>query len=82
MTSKKLYPMQIKTLQVLNQSPCAWVNTFELRSAGVTSPANCISSLKSRGAEIEKDSRTAHDHLGNEHVGIAHYRFIGWVQDE
>lgn len=81
-TTKKLHPVQIKTLQLLNYHPYAWVSTFELRNAGVTSPASCISNLKARGAKFERELRPARDHLDNEHERVAHYRFIGWVYDE
>ena len=82
LSTKKLQPMQAKTMQRLNQNPCSWVNTFELRDAGVTSAAACISNLRARGAIIERELRPAVDHIGCEHERVAYYRFMGWAQYE
>ena len=79
--TKKLQPMQAMALQRLNESPCGWVNTFELRDVGIISSAACISNLRARGAIIERELRPAIDHLGNEHERVAHYRFMGWAHD-
>jgi len=75
----KLQPAQAKVLQMLNQHPYGWVNTFEFRNAGIASPSCCISQLKTRGAIIEKEMRSAIDHVGNVHTRVAHYRFMGWA---
>ena len=82
MTYKKLQPMPAKALQLLNQIPFSWVNTFELRNGGVTSPPQSISNLIARGAIIDKEFRVAADHLGIEHNKVAHYRFRGWISNE
>lgn len=73
-----LQPLQAEVIKLFNQSPSKCVNTLEFRSAGVASPAQCISQLKSKGAIIEKITKPATDDAGKVHDRIAHYILKGW----
>lgn len=79
---KKLQPRLEKILQVLNSRPLAWVTTLDLYKEGVMSPAAGICLLKKLGAIIETKRENVKYIDGAVYPSVAHYRFMGWAQDE
>ena len=73
-----LQPLQAEVMALFNQNPYNRISTYDFRKSGIGSPAQCIANLKSKGAIIEKELKSATDESGRVHKNVAWYIFKGW----
>ena len=80
-TNVTLPPALEKLLSLLIAAESTGMNSLELQASGVARVRKAIYELRQKGAVIETSKMNIRDENNCVRRGIAHYSYIGWVEN-